>query len=127
KRESHRCSVLEDPLEYLPRAPIQGIQKGHAIYDPQHPSNKLYMVVLGRLKIVNTAYDGSHIVAQIVSAEALFGASALIPNSPQNQTATALENSTVMSWTAEDIEEKIESEPRLGLALMEYMARDCIE
>src|SRR4051812_47287018 len=105
-----RVGLLEDPLRYLPRTPIQEIRKRQVIYDPEHPSNRLYMVVSGRVKIVNTAEDASQIVTQFVSAEGLFGESMLIHARAQNQTATALEKTALMGWTAADVEQKIERE-----------------
>jgi len=120
-------AVLEDALEYLPRGTLQRILKKQSIYDSQCPSDRLYLVAAGRVKIAHTLEDGARIVARFVSAEGLFNESVLVPDRPQNQTAIALENTTVMSWTAAEVEQRIESEPRLGLALMQYTVRNCIE
>src|SRR5205085_7418533 len=53
--------------------------------------------------------------------------SALIGGQHRVEAATALDNVTVMSWTAHEIETQIEREPRLGLALSQYLVRQCIE
>ncbi len=63
----------EDPLTYLPRRPVQEFAKRRVIYDPQQPSDRLYVVILGRVKITNTLEDGGQMVARIVSADGLFG------------------------------------------------------
>ena len=55
------------------------------------------MVILGRVKITNVGDDGSQLVARIVSAEGLFGESALIGAQRRTEAAVALDNVTVMS------------------------------
>src|SRR5437660_7827554 len=95
---------LEDPLTYLPLKPVQEFAKRRVIYDPQQPSDHLYVVILGRVKITNISDDGSQLVARIVSAEGLFGESALVGAQRRTEAAVALDNVTVMSWTIADIE-----------------------
>ena len=82
----------EDPLTYLPRKPLQEYAKGGIIYDGQHPPTDLYVVILGRVKISNTAEDGCQTVGRIVPAEGLFGESCLVGPKARSETATALDN-----------------------------------
>jgi CRP-like cAMP-binding protein len=118
--------TLEDPLTYLPRKPVQEFAKRRIIYDGQQPSDHLFVVILGRVKLTNTGDHGEPLVARIVSAEGLFGEAALI-GSRRAEAAVALDNVTLMSWSAYEIEAQIEREPRLGLALSQYLVRQCIE
>jgi len=119
--------TAEDPLTYLPRKPVQEFAKRRVIYDPQQPSDHLYVVILGRVKITNLSDDGSQMVARVVAAEGLFGESALIGGQRRSEAAVAVDNVTLMSWTIAEIEAQVEREPRLGLALTQYMVRQCIE
>jgi CRP-like cAMP-binding protein len=43
------------------------------------------------------------------------------------ETATALDAVSLMSWSRQEIEEHIEREPSLGLALTQYMVRQCLD
>jgi CRP-like cAMP-binding protein len=43
-----------------------------------------------------------------------------------SESAFALDTVSVMSWTRDEIEQQIEREPRLGIALAQYMVRECI-
>lgn len=117
----------EDPLTYLPRKPVQEFAKRRVIYDAQQPSDSLFVVILGRVKLTNIGDDGTQLVARIVSAEGLFGESALIGAPRRSEAAVALDNVTLMSWTAAEIEAQIEREPRLGLALSQHLVRQCIQ
>ncbi len=117
----------EDPLTYLPRKPVQEFAKRRIIYDEHLPSESLYVVILGRVKITSTAADGFETISRLVSAEGLFGESALVGSPARTESAVALDNVTVMSWTRTEIEAQIEREPRLGIALAQYLVRQCIE
>jgi CRP/FNR family cyclic AMP-dependent transcriptional regulator len=117
----------EDPLTYLPRKPVQEFAKRRIIYDEHQPSDSLYVVILGRVKITSTAEDGFETIGRIVSAEGLFGESALVGSPVRTESAVALDNVSVMAWTRAEIEAQIEREPRLGIALAQYLVRQCIE
>jgi CRP/FNR family transcriptional regulator len=119
--------TFEDPLTYLPRKPVQEFAKRRVIYDAQQPSDHLYVVILGRVKITNVAEDGAQLVARIVCSEGLFGEGCLVGAPRPSEVAVALDNVTLMSWSASEIEAQIDREPRLGLALSQYLIRQCIE
>ncbi len=118
---------FEDPLTYLPRKPVQEFAKRRIIYDAHQPSDSLYVVILGRVKITTTADEGFETIGRIVSAEGLFGEAALIGAPQRTESAVALDNVSVMSWTRAEIEQHIDREPRLGIALSQYLVRQCIE
>src|SRR5262249_2216799 len=118
--------TFDDPLTYLPRKPIQEFAKRRIIYDAQQPSDLLYVVILGRVKLTNVGEDGSQLVARIICAEGLFGETSLV-GGRRRDSAVALDTVTIMSWTSGEIEAQIEREPRLGLALAQYVVRQCLE
>jgi CRP/FNR family transcriptional regulator, cyclic AMP receptor protein len=117
----------EDPLTYLPRKAVQEYGKNRVIYDVQNPATSLYLVILGRVKIGTTANDGGQTVGRIVRSEGLFGESCLIGPLNRSESANALDNVTLMSWSRNEIEQQVEREPRLGIALAQYLVRECIE
>lgn len=113
-------------MTYLPRKPAQEFARGWAIYDGQQPNDHLYVVIAGRVKISNCADDGCQTVGRIVSSEGLFGESCLIGGNSRAESAVALDNSTVMSWSRGEIEQHIDRQPLLGLALSQHLVRHCI-
>lgn len=121
--------VGEDPLTYLPRKPVQEYAKGRVIYSLEQPSDKLYLVVLGRVKVSTKSEDGIETVSRIVSPEGLFGEAVLVGGRRQGapETAIAMDAATLMWWTRMEIEDQIEREPHLGIALSQYLVRQCIE
>jgi len=97
------------------------------IYSPANPATSLYLVILGRVKVSTAERDGSETVARIVCKEGLFGESALIGMLEGSETAVALDNVTLMGWSRHEIETQIERDPRLGVALSQYLVRECLE
>ena len=85
------------------------------------------MVILGRVKITMASEDGCQTVARIVSKEGLFGESALLGTVKRASSAVALDDVTVMAWSRGEVEKQIELEPRLGVALSQYLARVGVE
>ncbi|MBV9506440.1 MAG: Crp/Fnr family transcriptional regulator [Acidobacteriia bacterium] len=117
--------VREDPLTYLPRKSVQEFGKGRVIYSPTETSERLYLVVLGRVKVSTTPDFGTETIARIICPEGLFGESALVGGRTE-ETAVALDTATLMSWTRPEIEQQIDREPKLGLALAQYLVRNCM-
>ncbi len=117
----------EDPSTKLPHKPVQEYAKNRIIYDVQNPAANLYLVILGRVKIVTTSNDGGQTVCRIVRREGLFGESSLIGPLSRIESAIALDNIAVMSWSRKEIEQQVERDPRLGIALAQYLVRQCLE
>jgi CRP-like cAMP-binding protein len=126
-RSANAGLVYEDALTYLPRKPVQEYARGRVIYEAQQPPTDLYVVILGRVKISNVAEDGGQTIGRIVRAEGLFGESCLVGPLNRNESASALDNVTLMSWSRTEIEQQVEREPRLGIALSQYLVRECLE
>src|SRR5579863_4822930 len=119
--------VHQDPLLHLTHKPVENYAKGRTIYDFQQPSDHLYAVVSGRVKVTLTSNDGGEAIARIVRAEGLFGESCLTGARPGNEAAIALDDVTLMAWTSTEIEQLVERNPQLGIALSQYLVAQCIE
>jgi len=119
--------VAEDPLTYLSRKPAQDVPKGTVIYGRGSPNEQLHVVIKGRVSITHEAAGGGHTVGRIVRADGLFGESVLGRKSMPSESAVALDDVTMMSWTRDEVERQIEREPRLGLALCQTLARQGLE
>jgi CRP/FNR family cyclic AMP-dependent transcriptional regulator len=117
----------QDPLDFLPRKRVQDFARGRLIYGVDKSSRDLYVVILGRVKVSTSADDGCQTVSRMVRAEGFFGEPCLVGPMDRRESATALDNVTLMSWSREEVELQIEREPRLGIALSQYMVKECLE
>jgi CRP/FNR family transcriptional regulator, cyclic AMP receptor protein len=118
---------VEDALNYLPRKPLLEFAKGRVIYDAQQPAANMYLVVSGRVKVSTTAEDGCQTIVRIVASEGLFGEGALLGQGARPEQALALETVNTMAWPALEVEAQIEREPKLGIALAQYLVARCID
>lgn len=118
---------MEDPLTYLPRKPVQEFTRRRVIYDAQQPTGCVYLVILGRVTVRLNSEDGYQTIARIVCPEGIFGESSLLGPRVRDESAVALDDVTLMCWSRDEIEAHIDREPRLGLALSQYMVRQCLE
>jgi len=125
-RPAARTLALEDPLDYLPRKRFRNWAKDEVIYDSQYSAVSLYLVVKGRVKTYRTLDDGSQIIGRIIGTEGLFGESALIGSPDCLEKARTLDAVAIMEWTRSELESQMDREPRLAIALGQYMVRQCI-
>jgi CRP/FNR family transcriptional regulator, cyclic AMP receptor protein len=113
-----------DALNYLPRRPLVEHPKGHVVYSGS--SDALYLVAAGRVKVSSLAANGGEAIVRIVPSEGLFGEECLIDHDGAER-ATALDRVQLMAWKRSEIEQHVEKEPRLGLALMEELVINCLD
>ena len=114
---------MEDALMYLPRKGVTDFRKGQVIFDEHQPSRGLHLVVQGRVKVTIPLDDGTQTVVDIFTTDDFFGESSLLGASQYSERALALDNVTLMSWTAAEIEEQVERQPRLGVALLQMLVK----
>lgn len=114
---------MEDTLMYLPRKGVMDFRKGQVIFDEQHPSRGLYLVVQGRVKVTIPLDNGTQTVVDIFTTDDFFGESSLLGEGRYLERASALDNVTLMSWTGNEIEEQVERQPRLGIALLQMLVK----
>ncbi len=113
-----------DILSYLPRPRIAEFPKGYTIYGAERPAEHLHLVISGCIRVFSTARDGRRLLLRIVSRDGLFGECALIPaDQAARQSAVALDQAQAMRWSAEDVRRRVESQPKLAVALLEHLAR----
>jgi CRP/FNR family transcriptional regulator, cyclic AMP receptor protein len=118
---------LEDALMYLPRKGVTDYKKTQIIYDEQQPSKGLHLVVQGRVKVTVPLDDGTQTVVDIFATDDFFGENSLLGSAGFAESAVALDNVTLMSWTAQEIEEQVERQPRLGIALLQMLVKRGLE
>jgi len=112
---------MEDALMYLPRKGVNEYPKGATIFDETNPSRSLHLVVQGRVKFAAPLEDGSQTIVDIFTTDDFFGESALLGSVRRIERAVALDKVTLMSWDSSEIEDQVQRQPRLGIALMQML------
>jgi CRP-like cAMP-binding protein len=76
---------------------------------------------------MNSFDGGSPVVTRIVGPNGIFGESLLIGLQEQTESAVVLDQTRVMSWGRNEIEQLVSRDPRLGMALLAYFVKRCGE
>jgi len=122
-RQSTPPREFEDALMYLPRKAPTSFRKRQIVFDEHHPQGALHFILKGRVKVTVPLHDGSETVVDIFGAGDLLGENSFLGDLRFSQRAVALDNVSLMSWTALEIEEQCERQPKLGIALIRLFAR----
>jgi CRP/FNR family transcriptional regulator len=115
--------ALEDPLAHLPCSTILEYKKGQVIYNQDQPSTSIYLVIDGKVKVCRLADDGRQVVVDIYQPDEFFGESAFLGLTQRSEIAVALENTKVMTWTTNEIEEITMKRPKLAIALLQLLVQ----
>jgi CRP-like cAMP-binding protein len=118
---------LEDPLAYLRCSHIAKYRKGQAIYNQNKPSTSIYLILDGRVRVSRLTDVGRQVLVDIYLTDDFFGESAFLHLPQRPEGATALENTTLMTWTASEVEEVVMRQPRLGVALLQMLVQRTME
>lgn len=113
---------LEDPLAYLPCSTIAEYAQGESIYGRMRQSGNIYLVIDGKVKVYRNTDSGRHVVVDIYLPDEFFGESRFLGQDERNEEAIALDASTkVMTWSIAQIEEEMGRQPKLSIALIQFM------
>ena len=114
---------LEDPLAYLPRSAVKAYRKGEVIYGEADPLECLHLVLHGSVMVSRTTSRGKQVIIDVYQPDEFFGETALLGAPACSEESRAVEDSRVMSWTREDVEQVILRQPRLALALVQVVVQ----
>jgi CRP/FNR family cyclic AMP-dependent transcriptional regulator len=118
---------VEDVLAQLPISHTTEYAKGQIIYSPDDLSSSIYLVVSGKVGISQIAEEGREVLLEIVQPDELFGESAFLDSFRRSEQATAIEKTTLMSWSSANMEGLVMKRPRLALALLQILAQRNVE
>lgn len=118
---------VEDALMYLPRKGVTDYRRGQIIFMESQPSSELHLIVRGRVKVTIPLDDGAQTVLDIFTTDDFFGESALLGVARHSARAIALDNVGLMSWATSEIDQHVEREPRLGIALLQMLVKRALD
>jgi len=86
------------------------------------PATHAYVLVEGRVKMIQITPNGQQIVLRIMTPGQTYGGIALLnPQAGYPATAQAVENSTALAWDTAQLRELVEKEPSISLNVMGLM------
>lgn len=112
---------LEDPLAYLRCSTVLEFNKGEAIYSEDRPSNSIYLIISGKVKVCRIAEGGQQVIVDIYQPDEFFGESAFLGSADRSEVAVAMEATEVMTWTVAEIEDISMKRPKLAMGFMQLL------
>lgn len=89
------------------------------IYSPGEPSNKIYFLVKGALKIATHNKDGKEVIKRLIHPEAIFGERALVGEETRNESAQSLKDSvTFYTVKVADFQLLLATNPGMSVDLL---------
>ena len=118
---------FEDALAHLRDSAILEFRKGQIVYSADRPSESIYLVTAGKVKLSWMAEGGREVVLEILGPQELFGESAFLRVPRRSEQATALEAARLRVWPLSAIEDLVTKQPLFALALLQILAQRAVD
>jgi CRP-like cAMP-binding protein len=104
------------------RLPDRHLENGEILYGPQVPSERLFILQKGKVRIFRTTPDGREFTVEVVKSGTVFGVMALTGQQLEGAYAQAMEPSWVSTMLKEDLEQLVLEKPEVGLRIMRVLS-----
>jgi len=96
---------------------MQEIQKAQPIYFAQDPSNSIFFLKRGRVKLTRTSPDGKEMIVALMNPGDVFGEMAVVDDSERNDYASTMDECLICAISKNDFRDFIQKNPSLNLKL----------
>jgi CRP/FNR family cyclic AMP-dependent transcriptional regulator len=97
--------------------------KGSVIVFEDDPGDSLFVVRLGRVKVVLIGEDGREVILGVLGVGEHFGELALIDDQPRSAHVIAMEETNLLVLRRDDFRRRVEANAQVGWALLVELAR----
>jgi CRP-like cAMP-binding protein len=87
---------------------------GEVVFRQDDPASNLFLVVAGQLRVAQTTADGQQVIIRYIGPGNLVGYSVLSSLERFANTATAIEDTHAMGWSASSVRQLMESHPAIA-------------
>lgn len=106
------------PVPYKERK----LEKGEYIYQEQHPSNEIYWIKSGSVKIAKTSEPGAEVVKSILGVDSVFGEKSLAGEDHRKDYAQAITSDTVvLVYSTKEVLNAARQDDSLALSLLSLL------
>ncbi len=96
---------------------MQEIKRRQPLYLPGDPSNNVYLLKQGRVKIANTASSGKEVTFEILEPGEVFGELDVLEDSPRSTSAEALDDALICVIPRKDFDRYLAMHPNVTVKL----------
>jgi len=128
-KQSHLFKGLYDgdigELEQVSR--MDSCERKKSIYRPEDPSDSIYIIRSGRVKITRVTEDGKEIILGLLKNGDIFGEMAILENGPRGTFAEALDSTIYYQINVEDLYRIMRRKPTVIIRLARIIGRRRLE
>jgi CRP/FNR family transcriptional regulator, cyclic AMP receptor protein len=117
------CLTDEQVRRLESRAKTRDFKRGSLIYLPSDQGDCVFVLGAGRVKIIHNTHDGKQALLAIIDPGEIFGELALSDAGPREEYAEAMEASTVVLISVDEINRLMDEHPNLQLSVMKLSLR----
>ncbi len=96
---------------------MEEVKKRQPLYLPGDPSNSVYVLKQGRVKIANTASNGKEVTFDILEPGEIFGELDVLEDSPRTTSAEALDDALICVIPRKDFDQYLSMHPNVTIKL----------
>jgi len=96
---------------------MRNISKNQPIYFPKEPSNSIFFLKKGRVKLTRMSSDGKEMILGLVNKGEVFGEMAFLDEEERKDFATTLDECLICTINKDDFKQFVKSNPELNLRL----------
>jgi CRP-like cAMP-binding protein len=115
--------LSEEEIEHLNgQLSDRRLKNGEIFYGPQDPSERLFILQRGKVRIFRTTPDGREFTLAVVESGTVFGEMALVAQQLEGAYAQAMEPSQVSTMARDDLEQLVLERPEVGLRIIQVLS-----
>lgn len=113
--------TLDERRRLAGTAEMQHVPKKEVLYFPTEPSNTIYILKEGKVKISRYTADGREIILTIVHPGEFFGEMAITGQLKREEAAEVLEDSIICRISLEDMKDLMQTMPSLNTEILKCL------
>ena len=118
------ASFAEEPLRTLTTVVTRrSVTRGTIIMAAGDPTDSLYIVLSGRLKVMMSDADGKEVILTIIGPGEFFGEMGLIDDAPRSASVIAIEPCELLAITRRDFRKCLAENVEMSMAVMRGLVR----
>jgi len=118
------ASFSEEPLRTLTTVVTRrSVTRGTIIMAAGDPTDSLYIVLSGRLKVMMSDADGKEVILTILGPGEFFGEMGLIDDAPRSASVIAIEPCELLAITRRDFRKCLAENVEMSMAVMRGLVR----
>lgn len=118
------ASFSEEPLRLLATVVTRrSVARGTMIMAAGDPTDSLYIVLSGRLKVMMSDADGKEVILTIIGPGEFFGEMGLIDDAPRSASVVAIEPCELLAITRRDFKKCLAENLEMSMAVMRGLVR----